>query len=106
MNTFGFIYVCACNLNLESGTCFHSLHSTISDFHQTIAFSPIFFLLSTVIVLRGEHDLAGIDGPLEKFDQDENNTRTWQEFYDYNQYCWFSGFLLGLQMTHADVGVM
>ena len=106
MNAFGFMYVCACNLNLESGSLFHSHHSNKSDFHQTIAFSPFFFVMSTVIVIRGEHDLVADESSLYKYDREDNNTFTWKEFYYYNQYWWFSGFFLGLQMTHADVGVM
>lgn len=84
MNAFGFMYVCACNLNLESGTLFHSNESTSSDFRQTIAFSPFFFVMSGVIVIRGEHELSGCDGSLEKYDVDENKSRTWKEVYDYN----------------------
>jgi len=106
MNAFGFMYVCACNLNLESGTVFHSHHSKVSDFHQTIAFSPLFFLMSSVIVIRGEHDLAASDGLLDKSGLSEHKTWKWDEFYRYNQHWWFSGYFLGLQMTHADVGIM
>ena len=62
--------------------------------------------MSTVIVIRGEHDLAACHGSLESFEIDDNKARTWEEYYNYNQYWWFSGFFLGLQMTHADVGVM
>ena len=101
-NVAGYVYVNVCNLRYGTGTIFRSHDNEVSDFYKTILFSPFLFFISAVVVLRAEHDLAD---SMELVFLDCKKI-TLKEFYMHNQLVWFSAFLVGLQFTYADAGVL
>ena len=55
--TLGHFYVIICNLNVHEAVNSYDENSDLSDLAKTICFGPFIFFLSTVLCLRGEHDL-------------------------------------------------
>lgn len=92
MNLLGFGYVNACNMNFQTATLLHSLHSTFGDFVLTLLISPVLFILSGMFVLKSEFDVA--DRP-----------RKCKNVIHHNS-IWCVAFLVGLQFTHLDSGIM
>lgn len=57
MNFLGHMYVCTSNLNYFKGA-FRSRYTTNSEILKTIAISPLFYFISSVMVLRSQRDLS------------------------------------------------
>jgi hypothetical protein len=92
MNLLGFAYVNACNMNFQTATLLHSLHSTFGDFVLTLLISPLLFIMSGMFVLKSEYDV--VDQPRKAKNVIHHNS------------IWCVAFLVGLQFTHLDSGVM
>ena len=101
VSILGHIYVAVVNENLRSGSPFHCQGATMSDFYQTILYSPIFFFISAVVQLRAPFDL--MNTPCTPIDTICN----YQPFslwtcYKWNMFLWFNAYLLGLHFTYLD----
>ena len=62
MNMFGHFFVNTSNLNFERKHILYSSHSKYRDFLLVFFFAPIFFIISSIIVLRAPNDLASTKG--------------------------------------------
>lgn len=88
MNTLGFLYVNVTNMNYSRRSVMYSRTESRADFIKTICFTPIFFLLSNMILLRSPNDLNGLSQIGSK--------HTYWECIGWNYGIWTSGYLLGL----------
>lgn len=86
MNTLGFIYVNVSNLNYSRKSVLFSNHESRADFVKTICFTPIFFLIGNIVVLKSPHDLNGLS----------KTEYTYWECIGWNFGIWTTGFILGL----------
>ena len=93
MNTLGFIYVNISTFNCKRKSYLFSNHESRSDFFMTLLGSPIFFFFGNNIALRAENDISK-DGFSE-----------WDCIW-YNFGLWTVGYVLGLEFTYMDGGIM
>ena len=57
MNALGHMFVNSSNLNLERKHLLHSNHRRNLDFYLAVVFAPIFFMLSSIMVLRSVYSI-------------------------------------------------
>ena len=97
MNMFGHFFVNTSNLNFERKHILYSSHSKYRDFLLVFVFAPIFFIISSIIVLRAPNDLSSTKG---------SQPHSWWSCFMFNQFAWASAYFAGLQFTHFDKGPM
>ena len=122
----GFTFVNLVNLRNERKNPFLDCHLSYKSFLLTVTvIAPLFFFVSAIVTLRGQHDLDGYctsdfmpkqqetvltgDAFLDSLPSDETpscKTYTLQEVFKYNYMVWTLGYFIGLQFTHMDQGIM
>jgi hypothetical protein len=99
------MYVSIVNENFRSGSPFHCQGATMSDFYQTILYSPIFFFISAVVQLRAPFDLK--DVPCTSIDIICHiKPFSFWNCYSWNLFLWYTAYLLGLHFTYLDKGIL
>lgn len=117
----GFTFVNIVNLSNERKNPFLDNHMSYRSFFLTVTLvAPVFFFVSAIVTLRGQHDLDGYchtelvpqkqvyltgDPFLDSLPRDpepECKVYTRDQVFDYNYYIWTIGFFIGLQFTHMD----
>jgi len=84
-NIIGFMYVQASNMNYHRSSLFLSRRMTTRDFWQSIAQTPVFWILSGVMVFRSPTDLNSSPCLLSK----PNRACIGQD-WEFNQVFWFN----------------
>ena len=96
MNIIGHFYVNTSNLNFERKHILYTNSTKYRDFLLVPLFAPIFFMISSIIVLRSQNDLASSGE--EPF--------TTGNIMLFNLCVWTTAYFVGLQFTHFDKGPM
>lgn len=97
MNIMGHWFVNTSNLNFERKHIIHTRSSKYRDFLMIPLYTPILFMISSIIVLRSQNDLSS-SGVEERYSQ-------W-DLFQFNLFVWTSAYFFGLQFTHFDKGPM
>ena len=95
VNMLGHAYVNTSNLNLKRKSFIKSNSTDMRDFLLVLAFAPIFYFISTLVVLRF---------PLQSAQHLE--PRSMWECFRFNLFVWQTAYFGGLQFTHFDSGFM
>lgn len=96
MNIMGHWYVNSSNMNLERKHLLYTNSSKYRDFCLVPVFAPIFWLVSSMLVLRAPKDIYSTAG--EEY--------TWWNVFFFNMLAWTLPYFIGLQFTHLDKGPM
>ena len=86
MNIIGHFYVNTSNLNFERKHILYTNSTKYRDFLLVPVFAPIFFMISSIIVLRSENDLASSGG----------KPFTTGDIMVFNLCVWTSAYFVGL----------
>lgn len=98
-NVFGMVYVNLSNLNNYRENPLLNKFATYSSLAWTLVLSPVFFLISMLVVLRTPSSLSSlpcIDDSLSC----QGKPFTWNSCFVYNVVAWNGGYLYGLCMTY------
>lgn len=68
-------------------------------------YTPVIWFWSVIFMMRGRYDLNGYC-PVDQKPEDCKWTYTSREVFNFNYFVWTTAYYLGLQFTHADVGIM
>ena len=97
-NVLGFMYVQMSNLNYYRDSLFLSRRMTKRDFYYTIAFAPIFYFVSSIMVLRSQHDCSSspCSPHFHPHRSCVNKPYTFNQVFFYNLCVWGTAYTLGL----------
>lgn len=87
MNILGHFYVNTSNMNFERKHILYTNSSKYRDFLLVPAFAPLFFMMSSIIVLRSSTDLSSTAG---------SELYPWYDVYMYNLFAWTTAYFVGL----------
>lgn len=98
MNIIGHWYVNVSNLNFYRKNICKTNSNRWLDFLLLPLFAPILFILSSIIVLRADTDIASTG--------DDDYRYPWWNCFMFNAFAWQIAYFIGLQFTHFDKGPM
>jgi hypothetical protein len=93
MNMMGHAYVNSSNMNLKRKSLIRTQSTNYRDFCLVPVFAPIFWLISTIIVMRAPEDLSSTEG---------STKYTHANVFFWNLFLWQLPYFIGLQFTHTD----
>lgn len=97
MNMVGHAYVNSSNMNLKRKSLIRTQSSNYRDFCLVPVFAPIFWILSTIIVLRSQDSISSTHNTTYS-----NSKFSYLNVFLWNLLQWQIPYFVGLQFTHTD----